>query len=457
MSQSSCNCQTRVLLFIVSAVILACLAICPVRNAFGVSPAPDGGYANGNTAEGDFALQSLTSGATNTAVGAFALSSTTTGGGNTANGYETLLNNISGGGNTALGFEALFYNTADNNTAMGIYALVNNTTGTSNAATGASALANNKTGNGNTANGFEALFNNTASLNTASGSTALYSNTTGSDNTATGYAALFSNQTGVDNTATGADALYSNKTGSFNTANGDAALVNNISANNNTAIGFAALQRNTSGHDNTAEGFQAANNTTGDNNVALGSNAGGNLTTGSNNIDIGANVLGVAGEANTIRIGKSGTQQKAFIAGVYGKTVASGVGVIVNSSGQLGTVQSSARFKEDIKPMEKASEALLKLKPVTFRYKEALDPDKIPQFGLVAEEVEKVDPELVLRDEDGKVTTVRYEAVNAMLLNEFLKEHHKVEQLGKQVQALTTALQRMVSQSKLTTPAQTNW
>jgi len=166
------------------------------------------------------------------------------------------------------------------------------------------------------------------------------------------------------------------------------------------------------------------------NNIALGSNAGINLTLGSNNIDIGANVPGVAGEANTIRIGKSGTQQKTFIAGIFGKTVASGAGVMINSSGQLGTVQSSARFKEDIKPMDKASEALLKLKPVTFRYKQELDPDKMPQFGLIAEEVEKVDPDLVVRDEEGKLTTVRYEAVNAMLLNEFLKEHRTVEAQG---------------------------
>src|SRR5207302_807639 len=145
--------------------------------------------------------------------------------------------------------------------------------------------------------------------------------------------------------------------------------------------------------------------------------------------DIGANVPGVAGEANTIRIGKSGTQKKTFIAGIRGVTVASGVGVIVGTSGQLGTVVSSARFKEAIKPMGKTSEALLALQPVTFRYKHELDPDGVPQFGLVAEQVEKVNPDLVVRDEDGKVNTVRYEAVNAMLLNEFLKEHRVVQEL----------------------------
>jgi hypothetical protein len=159
----------------------------------------------------------------------------------------------------------------------------------------------------------------------------------------------------------------------------------------------------------------------------LGSNAGINLTTGSNNIDIGAR--GVAGESNTIRIGAVGLQKSAYMQGISGATVASGVTVIVGSNGHLGTVTSSARFKEAIKPMDKASEAILALKPVTFRYKHELDPQGIPQFGLVAEQVEKVNSDLVARDEKGQVYTVRYEAVNAMLLNEFLKEHRNVQKL----------------------------
>jgi trimeric autotransporter adhesin len=161
-------------------------------------------------------------------------------------------------------------------------------------------------------------------------------------------------------------------------------------------------------------------------------------------------VVGTAGDTNTIRIGKSGTQTKTFIAGISGKTVASGVGVLINTSGQLGTVVSSARFKEAIKPMDEASEAILALKPVTFRYKEELDPEKIPQFGLVAEEVAKVNPDLVARDEEGNPYTVRYEAVNAMLLNEFLKAHRKleaqqtiIERQQKQIDALTTGLQKV--------------
>ena len=161
----------------------------------------------------------------------------------------------------------------------------------------------------------------------------------------------------------------------------------------------------------------------------------------------------MAAEANTIRIGKSGTQKKAFVAGIRGVTVASGVGVIVGTNGQLGTVQSSARYKEAIKPMDKANEAILALQPVTFRYKQELDPEGIPQFGLVAEQVEKVNPDLVVRDQDGKINTVRYEAVNAMLLNEFLKEHGQVQQLKatvaqqqKQLEALTVGLQKVAAQ-----------
>ena len=180
------------------------------------------------------------------------------------------------------------------------------------------------------------------------------------------------------------------------------------------------------GGNNTALGYNTLLAlTTGSSNIAVGSSAGSALTTGSLNIDIGNN--GVAGESKTIRIGKSGTQTSTIIAGITGTTVAGGVGVIIGSNGKLGTVVSSARFKEAIKPMDKASEAILALKPVTFRYKNELDPDGIPQFGLVAEQVEKVNPDLVARDEQGKPYTVRYEAVNAMLLNEFLKEHRKVE------------------------------
>ena len=349
------------------ALALACLVLSPTVQA--VSPPPDGGYPNANTAEGDNALNNLTTGSDNTAIGFVALFSNTTGTGNTANGVNALVTNTTGNNNTANGHDALFFNT----------------TGSANTANGVSALQNNTTGGSNTATGVAAL----------------YSNATGGNNTANGYAALFSNSTGTDN----------------------------------TAIGYAALD----------------SNTTGSGNIALGFEAGFNNTTGSNNIDIGN--VGSAGDSKKIRIGTVGTQQATFIAGIRGAIVASGVGVIVGSNGQLGTVVSSQRFKDEIKPMDKASEAILALKPVTFHYKHELDPEGIPQFGLVAEQVEKVNPDLVARDDHGKVNTVRYEAVNAMLLNEFLKEHRKVQKLEaaiarqqEEIKALTASIKVQASQ-----------
>ena len=321
--------------------------------------------------------------------------------------------------------------TGHNNTAIGFQALINNDFGDGNTAIGRSALAHNTTGSFNTASGGFALFYNTVGVyNTATGSQVLQSNTTGFANTATGVGALFYNTTGYANTATGDSALQDNTTGWYNTGNGTSALAHNTTGVSNTADGLNALYNNTTGNNNTADGFSALfNNTTGDSNIALGAGAGQNLTTGSNNIEIGnpGGAFAVP-EADTIRIGTVGTQQATFIAGISGKTVPGGVTVVVGANGHLGTVVSSRRFKEEIKPMDKASEAILALKPVTFRYKQELDPEGMPQFGLVAEEVEKVSPDLVARDDEGKVYTVRYEAVNAMLLNEFLKEHKKVDQ-----------------------------
>jgi len=265
------------------------------------------------------------------------------------------------------------------------------------------------------------------------------------------------------NTASGDFALYSNTSGDDNTADGHFALFHNITGPKNTATGHGALYRNTTGETNTASGFNAlSNNTAGSGNIALGASAGTNLRTGNKNIDIGN--AAVTDESNTIRIGNVANQSAAFIAGTSGATVAGGVGVIVDSQGHLGTVVSSERFKDNVQPMDKASEAILTLKPVTFRYKKELDPDGIPQFGLVAEQVEKVNPDLVARDEEGKPYTVRYEAVNAMLLNE-LKEHRKVEQLKKdfesklaeqqqrQIKALTSGLEKVSAQLQTNKPA----
>jgi hypothetical protein len=342
-------------------------------------------------------------------------------------------------------------------TFFGQDALPNDSQGHRNTATGAGALNRNWHGERNTANGFMALFKNTTgSDNTAIGSRALFNNTS-IHNTAVGSDALFFNTIWGANTAVGSDALYYNDSPA-NTAIGSSALYNNRTGSNNTAVGKDALYYNTAGITNTAVGWAALEGNTGNNNLALGNQAGAQLTTGSDNIDL-ANP-GVAGESATIRIGTSGTQTNTFIAGISGATVPTGVAVIVDADGRLGTTTSSARFKEAIRPMDKASEAILALKPVTFHYKQDLDPAGIPQFGLVAEEVEKVNPDLVARDEQGKPYTVRYEAVNAMLLNEFLKQHneflkeHKtvqeqgatIAELKKEIAALTATLKEQAAQ-----------
>jgi hypothetical protein len=387
MQKEDSNMKPRNLILILMLIIG--LGLLPRAQA--VSRAPDGGYPGGNTAEGQNALFSLTTGGFNTAVGWLSLKSDTT-----------------GQLNTAVGAGTLFANTGDSNTAVGAGALLSNTIGI---------------------------------RNTANGAFALFSNTIGVENMANGCQALYNNTTGSENTANGAFALYYNTTGHDNAANGQAALVNNTTGNDNTADGVTALD----------------NNTTGNNNIAVGSTAGFNLTTGDFNIDIGN--VGVAGEAFTIRIGDVESQTRAFIAGIFAVPV-TGTGVVVDSDGQLGVAASSQRFKDEIKPMDKASEAILALKPVTFRYKHEIDPKRIPQFGLVAEEVAKVNPDLVACDAKGEPYTVRYDAVNAMLLNEFIKEHHKVEQLTKdfesklaeqqkQIQRLTAGLQKVSAQVEL--------
>jgi hypothetical protein len=304
-------------------------------------------------------------------------------------------------------------------------------------AEGTNALQSLTTGSANTAVGWRSLFSNAAgSFNTATGAGTLLLNT-GDQNTAFGAAALLLNTTGSNNTAVGAVALLNNTEGSDNTATGDNALVNNTTGSNNTAVGLSALFSNNEGNDNTAIGADALINNTGVGNIALGAAAGFSHTTGDNNIYIGAS--GVATEGGTIRIGDATFQSATFIAGISGTTV-TGTAVVVNGSGQLGVAPSSARFKEAIKSMDSASEALFSLKPVTFRYKKDIDPKSTAQFGLVAEDVEKVNADLVVRDAEGKVYTVRYDAVNAMLLNEFLKEHRTVQELKSTVAKQETSI-----------------
>jgi len=263
--------------------------------------------------------------------------------------------------------------------------------------------------------------------NTAVGTEALLDLTTGQDNTALGFRALTDNTQGSLNTAVGSAALKQNRIGARNTATGFHALDQNRFGNNNTANGYWALRGLSGdvGNNNTAVGAFALNTTTGDNNIALGFAAGMNIIAGNDNIDI-AN-RGVVGESRTIRIG-SVAQTKTFIAGISGQAV-SGSPVYVNAVGQLGVLPSSERFKEQIKPMDNASEAILEVEPVTFHYKKDLDPNAVSQFGLVAEKLAGVSPDLVERDDQGTPYTVRYDAVNAMLLNEFLKEHRRVQDL----------------------------
>jgi hypothetical protein len=354
----------------VSVLVLACFAF--QNRAQAVSPAPDGGYPGGNTAEGQNALFSLT-----------------TGGFNTAFGFLSLKSNTTGELNTAIGAGTLFANTANDNTATGAGALLSNTTGTEN---------------------------------TANGAFALFSNSTGNDNTAVGSGALASNSN-LDNTAMGYQALH-NELGSFN-----------------TAIGYSALANHTVGTNNTALGFQAG--------------------------------IGVMTASNVICIGSAGADvnDSAWIGNVYNTPTVSGttLPVIVSDGGQLGTVPSSRRFKKGIKPMDSASEAILRLKPVTFLYK--TDKTNTPQFGLIADEVAEVNPDLAVRDNKGEIYTVRYDAVNAMLLNEFLKEHKKVQEQGatiaqqrrdfemaiakqqKQIETLTAGLQKVSAQLEVSKSA----
>ena len=321
--------------------ILVCFGFSPRLHA--VNPPPDGGYSGGNTAEGQNALFSLTTGSYNTAVGLYSLLSLS----------DTRFN-------TGVGAGTLLANTSDENTAIGAGALLNNTEG--------------------------------------------------EESTATGAFALFNSTIGGQNTATGAFALFTNTEGSYNTATGDSALLNNTTGTFNTAYGLGALSGTTIGSFNTA----------------VGQFAGAGVTTASNVICVGA-----AGQ---------NVSNSCYIGQIFDQLSPSGTAAFVNLDGKLGTTVSSRRFKDDIKPMDKSSEAILALKPVTFRYKKEFDPTGIAQFGLVAEDVEKVNPDLVVRDKEGKPHSVRYDQVNAMLLNEFLKEHRAVQEQQKEIEALKMEL-----------------
>jgi Chaperone of endosialidase len=330
-------------------------------------------------------------------------------------------------------------------TAAGDHALQALTSGVGNTALGTFSLFSVTTGSFNTAVGAGALDLNTADSNTATGAAALLFNTTGSLNTAVGGNALVSNLDGADNTAIGVNALFNNTTGMDNTATGVNALADNVAGFGNIAIGNNSM----------------ANNVSGSLNTVVGDSSGGNLVNGIGNIYIGAIVAPSADESGTIRMADNalpipGTDSHVFIAGIGGSTVgAANTPVVINAVGQLGTLPSSARFKKDIESMDKTSEAIYSLRPVTFHYKG--DETNTACSGLIAEEVAKVDPSLILLDKEGKPQTVRYEQINAMLLNEFLKEHKKVEEqqttirqlkkdLGAAIEQLTARLDEQATQ-----------
>ena len=457
-----------------AASVVSLFAVVPVPQAFaGCTPSLTSDFRQ-NICIGRWALENNT-GENNTAIGTYALSGNTVGSSNTATGRSALELN-KGSDNTATGYFALQSNTSGvQNTAIGSESLKTNNTGGNNTAVGFRSLYRNDSGFSNTAIGSEALHGNQAgTANTASGAGSLRNNT-GSNNTASGVNALFANQ-GNSNSAFGVNALYSNTGGRSNTASGDAALYSNTTGISNTAMGVAALQRNSVGFGNTAVGVRAGAkqtgslNTsigmfagdrgqtddgdliTGSANIAIGHQAGSGWTAGSNNIAIGA--LGAASDGGVIRIGTAGTQTRAFIAGIFGGRVARKAStVVIDATGQLGTIKSSIRYKEDVHPMGDASSPLLKLRPVTFRYKQAdADGTKPIQFGLIAEEVAQAMPELVVPNEDGSPETVAYHLLPSLLLNEYQKQNLKLAaaearlaEMEKEMAAMKLALSRLAS------------
>ena len=396
-----------------------------------------------NTASGNAALYSNTGGYNNAASGNSALYSNTTGSYNTASGTDALYFNTTGTNNVAGGYRSLYSNTTGSyNNAYGNQALYANTTGGGNTASGDRALYANTTGFGNTASGEVALYHNTSGYaNTATGSSALYTNTTGNNNTAIGEVALNSNTTGSNNTASGSNAMYFNNTGSQNTATGVEALQLNDTGSYNTVSGYQALQFNKTGSNNTASGYQALFSNEGSNNTAVGYLAGFSVGGGSNNIDIGNQ--GATLDSGAIRIGTAGTQTSAFIAGIYGAatSVNNAVPVLIDSNGNLGTVSSSRRYKEDIRDMGEASAGLMRLRPVTFRYKKPFADGSQPmQYGLIAEEVAEVYPDMVARSADGQIETVKYQLLDPMLLNEVQRQQAEIRELQERLSKMEAAL-----------------
>ncbi|MFI5167830.1 MAG: tail fiber domain-containing protein [Thermoanaerobaculales bacterium] len=385
---------------------------------------------NYNTGLGSESLIAIGSGSYNTGVGSAAVFADSSGSDNTGVGAGALGSNVSASQNTAVGSSALGLQSFDpkfsypsDNTAVGYQALYNNQPDTAgdgygNTAVGSQALQANTTGQANTANGYESLYSNTTGTgNTASGQASLYGNTTAQQNTAVGQRALYTQSYSngnlawnSNNTALGWEALYFNQPDT------------KVDGNDNTAVGVSALHANTTGSSNTASGYQSLSaNTTGSYNIAIGWEAGVSLDTGSSNIDIGNG--GMPGEGATIRIGDS-NQTNTYIAGIWGVSI-TGADVLIDKNGHLGSVASSLRFKQDVADMGDASSRLMELRPVTFHYK--TQPDGPLQYGLIAEEVQDVMPELVVKDAMGQPETVAYHELPAMLLNELQKQRATIQ------------------------------
>jgi len=379
-----------------------------------------------NTFIGVDAGNSTTPSAGNTAVGQQALSSIATGWNNSAFGHTAMLSNTTGAQNSAFGSYALRSNTTgQGNVAFGRTALSNNIGGGYNAAFGTGALSTNTGGNENSAFGADALRFNTATANSAFGARALRFNSGGTRNSAFGHTALGSNTTGNYNSAFGAGALYSNTTGHYNTALGQGALLYNSTGHSNTSIGRDSMGLNTTGHSN----------------VAIGASAGFNQTTGSDNIYIVNS--GIPAENGQIKIGTAGTHTKTTIAGIRGATATGGISVLVDANGVLGTTASSARFKQNVRDMDHAGDALMKLRPVAFEYREDVvgaEDAKTTQYGLIAEEVAQVAPELVAPDLEGKPYSVKYHELPALLLSQVQAQQRTIDAQCAQIAELTTRL-----------------
>ena len=434
------------------AAALACFAVSPASLArpqptptptpTATPPLGEDRGNNNSAAENVDALNIDTTGTYNTAHGWHALSANTTGSNNTAHGSSALSSNMAGSSNSAVGAYSLQNSTSGSyNNALGHSALWSNTTGSWNVAVGTTALGNNTTGWSNTAFGGDALSANTTGMNnTAMGDVALESNTIGSGNVAVGSAALAS-RTGASyqlqgaNTAVGYSALRytgaewgSGSGGDGNTAVGDRAMLYNVDGSFNCAFGLLALSAD-NGETDSSE------------NTAIGDRAGYGLRTGVGNVYIGEHEM--ARDPNENYHTYIHNINTTSVSGGFADTV-----TIDLNTGLLGHLTSSRRHKEDIKAMDDASETLYQLKPVTYRYKKEIDRNQALDYGLIAEEVAKVDPNLALRNGKGEIESVRYNAINVMLLNEFLKEHKAFVEEQEKVKKLEAGLAGLLATVK---------